>query len=140
MRVTVAERNAYLDARASQYNNGYCRIYSGTRPTNGDTALSGNTLLAELRFGATAFGAAALGVLTANAMTQDTNADAAGNPTFARCFKSDGTTVLADLSVGKTGGSEELLVNTTDGSNNPYIAAGSAVSVSSLTITFPVGT
>ncbi len=51
-----------------------------------------------------------------------------------------GTTVFADVSVGKTGGSEELLINTVDGSNNPYIAAGGPVSVSSMTITYGVGT
>lgn len=139
MRVAVARRNEALDSITDALNDGYCRIYSGTRPTNADTALSGNTLLAELRFGSTAFGAASSGVSTANAMTQDSAADAAGNPTFARLFQSNGTTVFGDISVGKTGGAEELLINTTDGSSNPYIAAGGAVSISSFTITFPVG-
>lgn len=128
--------NAALD----NLNTGYIRFYSGTRPANADTALAGNTLLAECRLGATAFGSMASGVATANAITQDASADASGNPSFARLLESDGTTVFADVSVGKTGGSEELLINTVDGSNNPYISAGGTVPITALTITYGVGT
>lgn len=140
MRVAVARRNEMGNASLDNLNTGYLRFYSGTRPANADTALSGNTLLAELRFNATAFGSMSSGVATANAITQDSAADASGNPSFARLFESDGTTVFSDVSVGKTGGAEELLINTVDGSSNPYIAAGGPVSVSSLTITYGVGT
>lgn len=140
MRVAVARRNEMGNAALDNLNSGYLRIYNGTRPATADAALSGNTLLAELRFGVTAFGSMTSGVATANAITQDSSADAAGNPTFARLFESDGTTVFADVSVGKTGGPEELLISTVDGSNNPYIAAGAQVPVSSMTITYGVGT
>lgn len=138
-RESIASSNASLTARGALVNNGYLRFYSGVRPAGPDTALSGNTLLAECRFGATAFGAPANRVMTANAITQDSSNDAAGIPTFARCFASDGTTAHFDLSVGKTGGAEELLINTTDGSN-PYIPAGGTTSISSLTIAQPIGT
>jgi hypothetical protein len=86
-----------VDGWATALNNGYMRVYSGTVPTNGDTALSGNTLLAELRFGATAFAAASGGSAAANAITEDGTADASGTPTFARLFQSDGTTAVADV-------------------------------------------
>jgi hypothetical protein len=140
VKIAVARRNEMGNAALDNLNTGYLRIYSGTRPANADTALSGNTLLAELRLNATAFGSMSSGVATAGAITQDSAADASGNPTFARLLESDGTTVFGDVSVGKTGGSEELLINTVDGSSNPYIAMGGPVSISSLTITFGVGT
>jgi hypothetical protein len=91
--------NAAVDALTALLNTGYLRLYSGTRPADADTALSGNTLLAELRFGATAFGAAVAGVATANAITADASADATGTATFYRCLKSDGTTAVMDGNV-----------------------------------------
>lgn len=132
MRTSLAQRNAMLDAIRASYNSGLIRIYSGTRPTDANTALSGNTLLAELTFGATAFPAASGGVLTANAITSDSSADATGTASFARLFQSDGTTALADVSVGTSG--TEMIINTVS------IVSGATVSCSSFTITNPVGT
>lgn len=99
------------DAVCALLNTGYLRIYSGTQPATADTALSGNTLLAELRFGATAFGAAANGVATANAITSDAAADATGTATFFRALKSDGTTVVFDGSIGTS--AADLILATT---------------------------
>lgn len=78
----------------------YIRVYNGTRPTNVGTALSGNTLLAELRGNASQFGTVSSGVITVSAITDDSSADASGTPTFARVFKSDGTTAVFDCSAG----------------------------------------
>jgi hypothetical protein len=131
MRLALARRNEALDAIRDDFNNGFLRIYSGTRPTDADTALAGNTLLAELTFGATAFPAASGGVLTANAITQDSAADATGTASFARLVKSDGTTVVCDLSVGTSGA--ELNFATLS------FVALLVVQVTSLTISLPVG-
>lgn len=128
-RHSTGARNAALDAAKARLNNGYLRIYSGTRPAGPGTALSGNTLLAELRFGATAFGASSNGAASANAITQDSAADATGTATFARLLQSDGTTAEADIEVGTSGAN--LNLNTTS------ITAGQAVSVSSLTYSLP---
>ena len=138
-RETIALANVALNARTAPLNSGILRIYSGVRPATADTALGAQVLLAECTLNATAFGAAANRVATANAVTQDASANAAGNPSFARIFASDGTTALIDVSVGKTGGTQELLVNTTDEDGDPYIAAGSIVAISSLTLTQPDG-
>jgi len=121
-----------LDTLTTSCNSGLLRIYSGTRPTDADTALSGNTLLAELTMGATSFGAASGGVLTANAITSDSSADATGTASFARLFQSNGTTAIADFSVGTSG--TEVIINTTS------IVAAAVVSCSAFTITAPVGT
>jgi hypothetical protein len=131
MRLTVAERNATLDASLNVLNSGFIRIYSGTRPTDSDTALSGNTLLAQLTFGSTAFAAATGGSKTANAITEDTLADATGTASFARLFRSNGTTVHSDISVGTSGA--ELNLNTLS------IVQNAAVAVTSCVINFPVG-
>jgi hypothetical protein len=130
-RTAVARRNEALDTLTNNAASGKLRIYSGTRPTNADTALSGNTLLAELTMNATAFGSASSGVLTANAITSDSSADATGTATFARLFESDGTTVIEDYSVGTS--ATEVILNTTS------IVAAAVVSCSAFTITFPVG-
>ena len=123
---SVASRNSRLDTLTALLNSGKLRIYSGTRPANPDTALSGNTLLAELTFGATAFAAAASGQATANAITQDSAADATGTATFFRCFKSDGTTAVIDGDVGTSG--SDLNLATVN------IVANAQVSVTALTL------
>jgi hypothetical protein len=131
MKVTATRRNAQLDNLTAQLNNGFCDIYSGTKPTDADTALSGNTLLASLGFGATAFGSASAGSATANAITQDSAADATGTATFARLYASNHTTVIADITVGTSGA--ELNLNTTS------IVAAVAVQISSLVLSQPNG-
>jgi len=94
--------NAEADALARQLDTGWCRLYDGTQPATGDTALTGN-ILAELRFGVTSAPAAVAGVLTFNALTGDTAANATGTATHFRTFKSDGTTPVMDGSVGTSG-------------------------------------
>lgn len=104
----------------------YIRVYNGTRPANVGTALSGNTLLAELRGNASQFGTVSNGVLTVSAITNDSSADATGTPTFARIFKSDGTTAVFDCSAGV--GSGDLNFTTS-------FTSGQVVSISSWTLT-----
>jgi hypothetical protein len=125
-----AARDAALNAVTATVNNGSLRIYSGTAPANADGALSGNTLLAQLTLGATAFGAAASGVATANAISADTSADATGTPTFFRLLASNGTTVVYQGTAAATG-AELNLSNLSGG----QIVAGGSVSVTSLTVT-----
>lgn len=119
--------NAEADALAALCNNGYIRIYDGTKPATADTAIGAQTLLAELRFGATAFGAAVAGVLTANAITQDSSANDTGTASWCRILKSDGTSEVMDGTVGTS--DANLIVSTT------AISATVAVSCSSFTHT-----
>ncbi len=126
--LTAAQRNSALDAIRASYNSGKLRIYSGSVPANADAALGGATQLVELTLGATAFGSASGGVLTANAITGGT-AGAAGTASFFRLLDSAGSTVLAQGAVG-TSGAELILPTTT-------IASGVTVTCSSLTLTIP---
>lgn len=122
---TIA-KNAGLDAECALCNSGKLKVYSGTPPANAGAALSGNTLLATLTFGSTAFAAASGGTATANAITSDTNAGNAGTATFARCTKSDDT-VVNQMGVGTSGSGEPCIIN------NAVIAVGDTVQCSSLT-------
>jgi hypothetical protein len=92
--------NAEADALAALLNDGYLRMYDGVQPVTGDTDIEDQVLGAELRFGNPAFGAAEAGVITSNALTSDSDANATIMATWARCFQSDGVTPVLDGSVG----------------------------------------
>lgn len=102
------------------------RIYDGTRPATGGTA---TTLLAELTCNATFAPAASGGVLTLNAITADSAADATGTATWARIVQSDGSTHVLDCAVGTSGSDLNL--------NAVALVAGAQVSVTSFSITEP---
>jgi hypothetical protein len=121
--------SAAADAICALLNSGYLRIYSGVQPTDPETAITTQVLLAELRFGATAFGAASNGVAVANPITGDSSADATGTATWFRALKSDGTTAVFDGSCG-TSNADMLLSSTA-------INAGAEVRCGSMKYTQP---
>jgi hypothetical protein len=123
--------NAEADALSDLLDNGYLRIYDGSQPTNADTAVGAQVLLAELRFNATASPAASAGVLTFSAFTADSSANATGTAAWFRALKSDGTSVVFDGTVGT--GTNDLVLNST------AIQSGAAVSVTSFTLTVSKG-
>ncbi|HEV2674239.1 MAG TPA: hypothetical protein VGV37_06820 [Aliidongia sp.] len=104
-----------LDAVKPLLNGGTCNWYSGTQPTNPDTALSGNTLLATWTFSATAYGSDSLvsgnEQATGSFVSASVSPVANGTATFARCLKSDGTTVVCDLTIGTSG--TDIVIGTT---------------------------
>jgi len=118
-------RNARLDA-ITTFAGTLCklRIYSGTRPATGGAI---TTLLAELICNATFAPAAAAGVLTLNAISSDASADSTGTATWARIFKTDGTTIVLDCSVGTS--AADIILNTVS------IVAAAVVACTSATIT-----
>jgi hypothetical protein len=118
--------NTKADAQAALLNGGFFDIYDGAQPTTADTALGAQVKLARLTFGNPAFAAAVAGVATANAITQDSSADAAGTAAWCRVLKSDGTAVM-DGSVGTSGCNLNI--------NSVAISAGAAVSATSFTLT-----
>lgn len=128
-KTAVASRNLSLNAAFDPLNGGFLRIYDGTQPTDADTALSGQVLLAELVLNATAFAAAAAGSKVANAITADASANATGTATWATLVKSGGvraTDTVMDMSVGTSGANLNL--------NSVAISAGAQVSVTLLTV------
>ena len=123
--------SAQADALAALCNSGTIKIYDGTQPANANTAISTQVLLATLTFGATAFGASSAGVITANAITSGT-AVASSTATWCRIFKSDGTTVVMDGTVGTS--AANLILSTTT------ITSGITVGCSSFTHTVALAT
>jgi hypothetical protein len=109
-------------------------IYDGTPPALVDSALAGNTVLAELAMTNPAFGAAVDGtpggVATAATITDDTTANATGTASFFRILNRDDTPVLQGAV--STSGAELNL-------NSVAITAGATVAVTSLVITMPEG-
>ena len=127
---TVAIRNATLDALAPNFNSGYLRIYDGSRPANADTSITDQNLIVELRFSSTAFGSASGGSITANAITSGISTySPSTTATWARMLKSDGSTVVGDISVSTTGSDLNL--------SNTLIPYNTTVNVTSLTISEP---
>jgi hypothetical protein len=122
-KTSIASRNLALNAAFDVLNAGYFRIYDQTQPTDADTALGSQVKLAELALNATAFAAAAAGSKSANAIADDTTADATGTATWGTLVKSDGTTRVQDFSVGTSGANLNL--------NSVAIQAGAKVSVTS---------
>lgn len=117
-------RNSMLDQITSAVGaSGFLRIYDGARPATGGAA---TTLLAELTCNATFAPAASSGVLTLNAITQDSSANATGTATWFRLVTS-GSTFVCDGSVSTSG--SDLNLNTTS------LVSGAVVSVTSFTIT-----
>lgn len=90
---------------------------------------SGNVEVATLTFADPAFGNAANGVATANAISSDTNATG-GTIAKAVAKDSDGNTIFT-CSVTATGGGGDITLSSV------AVSAGQTVSVSSLTYTAP---
>jgi len=125
-KTAVASRNLALDAAFDVLNSGKLRIYDQTQPTDSDTALGAQVLLADLALGSTAFAAASSGSKSANSITQDSSADATGTAAWGSLLNSSNVRKL-DYSVGTSGANLNL--------NSVGISSGAAVSVSSFTIT-----
>jgi len=130
IRLANATANAAANGIGDLCDAGILRIYSGTIPTDANTAIGAQTILAELTMNAAAFPSGTNGVITAAAITQDTSANATGTASFYRLFASNGTTVILDGTVGTSGADLNL--------NSVSIQAGAAVQISSYTLTVPL--
>jgi hypothetical protein len=120
----TALRNSQLDAITTRAGNASkLRIYDGSRPATGGAA---TTLLAEFTMGSPFAAGAAAGVLSPT-LPSDTTGLAAGTATWGRIVQSDGSTHVADFSVG-TSGTDVVL-------NTATISIGVTVSLTAFSIT-----
>jgi hypothetical protein len=105
-------------------------IYTGSQPTDADTAIGAQTLLATLTMDATAFGAVSDdtpgAIMTAAAITPDTSADATGTAAWFRMLTQAGGTTIMDGSVGTSGADINF--------NTVSFTAGSQIQITSMTI------
>jgi hypothetical protein len=120
---TTAARNAATDAVTALIGaNGRLAFrLSGTVGSPG-------TVVATLNLSATAFGAAASGTATANAISSDTNATGNASPVATATLQTNGGTVVIHCQVAASASD----INMTNGLT---VAAGDTVSCSSLTYT-----
>lgn len=134
--ISTAARNAAAEAVAGLVDAGTgagaLLIYDGTRPAGPDTAVTNQTLLAEIELNDPAFGPASNGTVLLDVDGLTTTGLAAGTATWFRFTDSDGNGVI-DGSVTATGGGGDLTLNTTT------ISIGLTVEITSGQITMPAG-
>lgn len=124
---TTAVRNARQDAITTATGSAaLLRIYDATGgvPASANASIGSCVLLAELTCGSPFAGAAASAAVTANAITQDSSANATGTAAFFRLYASNGTTVIAQGTVSTSGADLNL--------NTLSIVSGGPVQVTSL--------
>jgi len=136
-RLAVASRNAAADAAIDRLDlgggPGTIKVYTGSQPTNPDTAIGAVTLLATFTLADPAFGASSVGVKTIDASpTLNTVGVAAGTAAWFRGADSTGAPVF-DGTVSATSGGGNLELNTTT------ISVDLALSITGGTITMPLG-
>lgn len=120
----VALRNAQVDAITTRAGNtAKIRIYDGSRPATGGAA---TTLLGEFT-GASPFAPGAAAAVLSPTLPSNTTGLAAGTATWGRIVQTDGTTHVADFSVGTSG--TDLILNTAT------ISVGLTLSITAFTIT-----
>lgn len=110
--IAVARKNTILATYGALFNSGTLKIFAGAVPANADASQVGQTLLGTMTFGSTAFASPVSGSMTANAITQDSAADATGTAAYYRAYDSGGT-VIEQGTVGTQGSGAELIINTT---------------------------
>ena len=128
-RISTGARNAAATAIATLLDGGSIEIRTGAQPATPGTAASG-TLLGTLTLSSPAFGAAATGVVTANAVTSDSSADNTGTAGWFRAYSSTSTAVI-DGSITATGGGGDMTLDSIS------IIAGGVIACTSWTITMP---
>jgi len=129
-RISSAAAIVSVDAVTALLNvggAGTIRIYNGSQPAGPDIAITGQTLLAELALNADAFQDASdqggFARAVANAITQDSSADAAGTATWFRASDGNGLAVIdGDVTTNGSGGALQL--------NNTAIALNDTVNIS----------
>ncbi len=103
----------------------------GAQPTNVADASSG-ALLGTNIMSNPAFGAASTGVITASAISSDTNADGSGTAGYFRIYTGAGGDTAA-LAQGNSGTATVDMVF-----DNNVIVAGGTIAISALTVTVPI--
>jgi len=133
MKISQASGQAALNAITALLNNGSQVFYSGTQPTNPDTALSGNTVLATAVLAASAFGTATIsgGYAQANAafVSSTPTISTTGVVTFCRWLTS-GAAAVMDWTVG-TAATDIIVANTA-------LSSGATLTMGTETLKQPV--
>jgi len=135
-KISTGLRNTLADAITGLLDTGSTNpsarllIYDGTQPTNPQTAVSTQVLLATVALHVPpSFGAAATGVITGDTIANVTVTNS-GTAAWFRLINRAGT-VIADGQITVTGGGGDMTFD------NVTFVAGGTVSITSFTITVP---
>lgn len=139
-KIGVTNANAMLDAINAVINGGaglgIINIYTTPMPATCAAAATG-TLLGTCIFGATPFQAAASNSINANAITDDTSADASGDAFYYRVYDANGTDASKGSchfqgTAGTSGETPNLVLD------DKAIVAGGTISITDYDITLPL--
>ena len=126
-KLTNLGANTQIDALSALIDGGFMDIYDGIQPSDADTPIGSQVLLASLGLSNPAFVPGVGGVALANAITPDASADATGTATWYRIYRSDHITPVMDGSVGTV--DANLILTSVS------VQAGASVSVESWSLT-----
>lgn len=133
IKLSTATRTAMANAIIAQIDAdsgaATLKFYTGTQPAGPGTAITDQVLLGTLTCSDPAATASA-GVITFDAITQDSAADDSGTATWARLADNSGDAV-ADFDVTNNAGFGAIKLNTTT------VVAGGPIAITSFTITMP---
>lgn len=122
LKYSNSTRNAQQQGLITYAGSGcLINIYQGTQPANANTAISTQTLLVSLPITGS-FGTDSNGTITLSTVTS-ASAVASGTASFFRIFKSNGTTVVMDGSVGIS--NADMILNTTAIANTQTVTINS---------------
>ncbi len=133
----ITQANALATDVDSGVGAAICNIYSGSVPTDADTALGAQVLLAAITLNDPAFATAvdaspgARLDLDVTPQPSTSSAAATGTASFARIVESGGTTIVQLDTVTATGGGGELEIN------NVAIQSGTTVTITAGSLTTP---
>jgi hypothetical protein len=129
LKLSMAVKNARLDSIESTIGTAaVLKIRSGAAPAAITDADSGD-VLASLTLPSDWLAAASNGTKAISGTWQDTSADADGTAGHFRIYASDGTTQHIQGTVTATGAGGDMTLD------NPVIAAGQSITITSFTLT-----
>lgn len=130
IRISVAARNAGVDAITALLDGGTLEIRTGSQPATPADADSG-TLLAEFELAATAYGSASNGEAQLTDTPLSADALTSGTAGHFRLKDAQGDPVI-DGSVSESGGGGDLILDNTD------INEGQKVNITEMPVSLPM--
>lgn len=101
-RLSEAAVNAGCAAITALCNGGFLQVYDSSQPASADDSDGGANILARWSYTSPAYGTPVAGAATASFVNPQVDVLVSGTAAWLRAFKSDGTSVVFDGSVGDT--------------------------------------
>lgn len=130
IQLSAEVRNARLDTIESTTGaSAILRVYSGSVPASTSTAITSQTLLAEITLPSDWMAAASGGTKALAGTWSDASVNATGTAAFFRIWNSGGTTAHVQGTVTASGGGGDMIVDSTS------FVSGTTFTITSFTLT-----